>query len=140
MASDLLCLAPLDLDRSCAFSSQEEIDHSILHLVWAPCDLEGTVLVLSCNAGDQFVLHMNVAGRWHRAQDDEAARALRRDVSSRKSKAMKHAGPVLGESLQEVYSSLDSVARRFDNIVVRAAVRELQNHEAIESDFRGIWA
>ncbi|MDP3350505.1 MAG: hypothetical protein Q8S92_16055 [Hydrogenophaga sp.] len=53
---------------------------------------------------------------------------------------MKHAGPVLGESLQEVYSSLDSVARRFDNIVVRAAVRELQNHEAIESDFRGIWA
>ncbi|QHE78563.1 hypothetical protein [Hydrogenophaga sp. PBL-H3] len=140
VASDLLCLAPLDLDRSCAFSSQEEIDHSILHLVWAPCDLEGTVLVLSCNAGDQFVLHMNVAGRWHRAQDGEAARALRRDVTSRKSKAMKHPGPVLGESLQEVYSSLDSVARRFDNIVVRAAVRELQNHEAIESDFRGIWA
>lgn len=140
VARDLLCLAPLDPDRSSAFSSQEEIDHSILHLVWSPCDFEGTVLVFSCNAGDQFVLHMNVAGRWQRVQDGEAAGALRRDVSARSVKAMEHGCPVPAEVPHEVFSTLESVARRFDNIVVRAAVRELQKHEAVESDFRGIWA
>jgi len=145
LADILFRLAPIPWAQTAGLTDQEVEHNSIVHLAFAPRLPDDPLVVHSCNAAGKGVAHLRKAGRWQRAPGDDIMNA-----------ALRHAhamgrGPAMSvtpqrafdvrtaEPFGEAFTSTREILKAFDHILVRAAVRELQNQEAMESGRRSVW-
>lgn len=133
LAEILFRLAPIPWAQTASLTDQEVTHNSIVHLAFAPRLPDDPLVVHSCNAAGQGVTHLRKAGRWQRVAGEEVVRAALRHA---------HGQAAPGAAVQppgEAFTSAGEVLKGFDHILVRAAVRELKNQEAMESGGRSVW-
>lgn len=133
LAEVLLRLAPIPWAQTASLTDEEVAHSSIVHLAFAPRLPDDPLVVHSCNAAGQGVTHLRKAGRWQRIGGEDVVRAALRHAHSQVPRGQPPQPP------GEAYTSVGEVLRGFDHILVRAALRELQNQEAMESERRSVW-
>lgn len=135
LAERLFHLAPVPWAQTASLTDQEVTHNSIVHLAFAPRLPDDPLVVHSCNAAGQGVTHLRKAGRWQRVSGEEVLRAALRHAHGQAASG----GAVAAQPPDEAFTSVGEVLKGFDHILVRAAVRELQNQEAMESGRRSVW-
>lgn len=136
LADILFRLAPIPWAQTASLTDQEIAHNSIVHLAFAPRLPDDPLVVHSCNALGQGITHLRKAGRWQRVTGEGVVRAALRHAHSQ---ALSGHSPAAQQPPSEACTSIGEVLKGFDHILVRAAVRELQNQEAMESDRRSVW-
>lgn len=135
LADLLFRLAPIPWAQTASLTDEEVTHNSIVHLAFAPRLPDDPLVVHSCNAAGQGVTHLRKAGRWQRVPGEEVVRAALRHVHGQAAAS----GVPVAQPTGEAFTSASEVLKGFDHILVRAAVRELQNQEAMESGGRSVW-
>jgi hypothetical protein len=133
LAEVLFRLAPVPWAQTASLTDQEVTHNSIVHLAFAPRLPDDPLVVHSCNASGRGVTHLRKAGRWQRVPGEEVVRAALRHVQGQAAPGAAVWPP------GEAFTSASEVLKGFDHILVRAAVRELQNQEAMESGGKSVW-
>lgn len=135
LAEVLFRLAPVPWAQTAGLTDQEVAHNSIVHLAFAPRLPDDPLVVHSCNAVGQDITHLRKSGRWQRVSGEDVVRAALRHARGQ----VPSANPSSVQLSSEAFTSVGEVLKGFDHILVRAAVRELQNQEAMESDRRSVW-
>lgn len=135
LAKLLFRLAPIPWAQTASLTDEEVAHNSIVHLAFAPRLPDDPIVVHSCNAAGQGVTHLRKAGRWQRVSGEEVMRAALRHARGQAASG----GLPAARPPAEAFTSASEVLKGFDHILVRAAVRELQNQEAMESGGKSVW-
>lgn len=134
LADMLFRLAPVPWAQTAGLTDQEVTHNSIVHLAFAPRLPDDPLVVHSCNAAGQGVTHLRKADRWQRVSGEAVVKAALRHAHLA---GRGHAPPATSPT--GAFTSTHQILKGFDHILVRAAVRELQNQEAMESGRRSVW-
>ncbi|MGQ3193573.1 MAG: hypothetical protein ACT6UH_03080 [Hydrogenophaga sp.] len=145
LADMLFRLAPVPWAQTASLTDEEVAHNSIVHLAFAPRLPDDPLVVHSCNAAGQGVTHLRRSDRWQRVSGEEVVRAALRHAHITGKGPSQSGNPRQARDVptampsSEAFTSTSEILKAFDHILVRAAVRELQNQEAMESGRRSVW-